>query len=69
MFPGCGKYLAFQRCERATLKQRKETSAPLICLATLPWKQIPEPNVRDALWTVVCECVCADSSSECVCEA
>lgn len=62
MFPGCGKYLAFQSCERAT-EGRNERCSRHCAVET---EQIPEPDVRGAVWTVVCECVCA---APCVCEA
>lgn len=49
------------------LEERNERSSHLPRHTAVEMEQIPEPN--DALWTVVRECVCADSSSECVCEA
>lgn len=62
MFPGCGKYLAFQSCERATEGRNERCSRH----SAVETEQIPEPDVRGAVWTVVCECVCA---APCVCEA
>lgn len=59
MSPSCGKYLAFQRCERATLTKRKETSAPLMCLATLLWKWNRFLSLTCAtLYGLWCVCLC-----------
>lgn len=60
MFPGCGKYLAFQSCERATEERNSSRHS------AVETEQIPEPDVRGAVWTVVCECVCAAHQNVCV---